>query len=102
MGDPALTAANLAHSWPLLVRVLGQFSSSDRVTEKTGRAIKQALQASKRASSGMLQEVLGTVAQQFHATGHPCMLYIASELLKTYGCQPQYHSALGEALRGTT
>ncbi len=96
MSDASLAAANLAHSWPLLVTILAQYSGNDRVTEKTGRAIKQALQTSRASSAGMLQEVLETVARQFHITGHPCMLYIASELLKTYGGQPQYQAALGE------
>ncbi len=95
MGDPSLAAANLAHSWPLLVTILTQYSSNDRVTEKTGRAIKQALQTSRTASAGMLQQVLETVARQFHVTGHPCMLYIASELLKTFGGDAQYQAALG-------
>ena len=96
MGDPSLAAANLAHSWPLLVTILTQYSSNDRITEKTGRAIKQALQTSRKASAGLLQQVLETVARQFHLTGHPCMLYIASELLKTFGGDSQYQAALGK------
>lgn len=96
MGDASLTAANLAHSWPLLVRILAQYSGNTRVTEKTGHAIKQALQTSRQASAGLLQDVLETVVRQFHISGHPCMLYIASELLKTYGGDPQYQAALGE------
>ena len=95
MGEPGLAAANLAHSWPLLVTILTQYSGNDRVTEKTGRAIKQALQTSRTASAGMLQQVLETVTRQFHLTGHPCMLYIASELLKTFGGDAQYQAALG-------
>lgn len=96
MAEPGLAAANLAHSWPLLVTVLTQYSSNFRVTEKTGRAIKQALQTSRKASAGMLQQVLETVVRQFHVTGHPCMLYIASELLKTFGGDAQYQAALGQ------
>ncbi len=91
-GRPWLGSSQL---WPLLVTILTQYSSNDRVTEKSGRAIKQALQTSRKASAGMLQQVLETVARQFHVTGHPCMLYIASELLKTFGGDAQYQAALG-------
>lgn len=98
MGGSSLAAANLAHCWPLLVTILTQYSSNDRITEKTGRAIKQALQTSRKASAGLLPQVLEVVARQFHLTGHPCMLYIASELLKTFGCDSQYQAALGNML----
>ena len=95
MDSASLAAANLAASWPLLTNVLAQYSSNSRITEKTGHAIKQALQTSKKASAGLLQQVIQTVAQQFQVSGHPCMLYIASELLKTYGQDAQYQAALG-------
>ena len=98
MGGSSLAAANLAHCWPLLVTILTQYSSNDRITEKTGRAIKQALQTSRKASAGLLQQVLEVVARQFHLTAHPCMLYIASELLKTFGGDSQYQAALGNML----
>ena len=98
MGSSSLAAANLAHCWPLLVTTLTQYSSHDRTTEKTGRAIKQALQTSRKASAGLLQQVLEVVARHFHLTAHPCMLYIASELLKTFGGDSQYQAALGNML----
>lgn len=95
-GNPSLTAASLAHSWPLLVAALTQCSSSQKVLEKTGRAVTHALQSSGKASAGLLPQILETVAVQFQQTQHPCMLYIASELLKTYGADAQYQAALGK------
>ena len=75
-----------------------QYSSNNRIAEKTGRAIKQALQSSRTASAAMLPQVVETVVQQFQQSRHPCMLYIASELLKTYGADQQYQAPLGEIL----
>lgn len=46
----------------------------------------------------MLPQVVETVAQQFQQSRHPCMLYIASELLKTYGADQQFQAPLGESL----
>ena len=43
----------------------------------------------------MLPQVVETVAQQFRQSRHPCMLYIASELLKTYGADQQFQAPLG-------
>ena len=97
-GRATLAAANLAHCWPLLVRVLTQYSSNDRIVEKTGRAIKQALQSSRTSSAAMLPQLVQTVVQQFQQSRHPCMLYIASELLKTYGADQQYQAPLGDIL----
>ena len=97
-GSASLAAANLARCWPLLVRVLTQYSSNDRIAEKTGRAIKQALQTSRTSSAALLPQVVETVVQQFQQSRHPCMLYIASELLKMYGADQQYQAPLGEIL----
>lgn len=94
-----LAASNLAHCWPLLVSMLTQYSNNDRIAEKTGRAIKQALQSSGKASAAMLLQVSETVAQQFQQSRHPCMLYIASELLKTFGADQQFQAPLGEHAR---
>lgn len=94
--NASLAATNLAHCWPLLVTVLTQYSSNDRIAEKTGRAIKQALQSSKTASAAMLPQVVETVAQQFQQSRQPCMLYIASELLKAYGADQQFQAPLGQ------
>lgn len=96
--NASLAATNLAHCWPLLVTVLTQYSSNDRIAEKTGRAIKQALQSSKTASAAMLPQVVETVAQQFQQSRQPCMLYIASELLKAYGADQQFQAPLGDPL----
>ena len=101
-GNPSLTASNLANSWPVLTTVLSQHSSNSRIVEKTGHAIKQALQVAGTKSAGLLQQVIQTVAHQFSVSGHPCMLYIASELLKTYGQDAQYQAALGENLLHST
>ena len=96
-GSARVAATNLGHCWPLLVKVLSQYSTNDRVVEKTGRAIKQALQSSRTSSAAMLPHVVETVVQQFQQSRHPCMLYIASELLKTYGADQQFQAPLGEA-----
>lgn len=45
----------------------------------------------------MLPQVVETVVQQFQQSRHPCMLYIASELLKTYGADQQFQAPLGDA-----
>ena len=91
-----MTAASLNHSWPVLVRSLQQCRSNLKVVEKTGKAITHALQSAGRDSAGLLPQILETIAAQFQQTQHPCMLYIASELLKTYGKDAQYQAALGE------
>lgn len=97
-----MAAASLNHSWPVLVRSLEQCRSNLKVVEKTGKAITNALHSAGKASAGLLPQILETVAAQFQQTQHPCMLYIASELLKTYGKDAQYQAALGKPARYTS
>ena len=97
MADEGMSSQTLVQVWPVLKQVMQRFSGNPYTIEEAGRAIKTLLQGSQHGSESVLPEILETLAQQFAATRHSCMLYLASEVLKTYGTDPKYRDILGEA-----
>lgn len=65
--------------------------------ERICRAPRYAVRGAGKASAGAVPLLVASLPQRFEATRQPCFLYVASELIKTFGDEPARELELGEA-----
>lgn len=79
------------------VRTLAdRFAADPQAVERICRAPRYALRGAGKAAAGALPLLVASLPQRFEATRQPCFLYVASELIKTFGDEPARELELGE------
>ncbi|KAL4452442.1 hypothetical protein ABPG75_008104 [Micractinium tetrahymenae] len=93
--DPADVAEALVRLWPWIEAALDRFSSDPQAVERICRAPRYAVRGAGKAAAGAVPLLVASLPQRFEATRQPCFLYVASELIKTFGDEPARDLELG-------
>lgn len=56
------------------------------------------MRSAGKAAAGAVPLLVASLPQRFEASRQPCFLYVASELIKTFGDEPARDLELGEKL----
>jgi transportin-3 len=96
--DPPDVAAALLRLWPWLEAALDAFGSDVVAAEKICKAPRYAVRSAGKAAAGAVPQLAAALPRRFEATGHSCYLYVASELVKTFGDEPGLDAHLGPML----
>ncbi|KAL4538826.1 hypothetical protein Ndes2526B_g02895 [Nannochloris sp. 'desiccata'] len=83
--DPGDVGEALVRLWPWLEAALNAFGSDAGAAEKICRVPRYAVRNAGKAASGAVPVLSAALPQRFEATAHSCYLYVASELIKTFG-----------------
>jgi len=95
---PGLQAELLSRAWPLLGGALSRYAGDSRGLERVCRTLRYALKAAGKAAAGLLPPLLEALPGLFEATHHPALLFVVSQLVKTFGEDPAYDGAIGALL----
>lgn len=89
----------LIQIWPLVEAALQLFSTNPTAVEQICRTPRYALRtAGKLAQTGsIVSTMMAAVPRWFQAAHHSSFLYLASELVKTFGNVSRQEGALGKA-----
>jgi len=90
-----LVAEALGRCWPLIERLLEKAKGDQIAMEAICKAPRYALRTSGRAAASLLPTLLERLPQQFRATKQCTLLYVCSELVKTFGPEPAHSDAVG-------
>ncbi|CAI5502615.1 unnamed protein product [Closterium sp. Naga37s-1] len=71
--------------WPLFQAVFAQKPTDMRVMERLCRACKYAIRGGKTAMAPVLAPLLQELQVQYEQHQQPCLLYVASEIIKVFG-----------------
>ncbi|CAM6084292.1 unnamed protein product [Calypogeia fissa] len=103
--QPELLAGLFQRIWPLLQAVFNQRADDGKTMERLCRACKYAVRNCERALAGMMGVLLQELQERFQQQQHPCLLYLASEVIKVFGKDPacaNYLATLITVLFGQT
>ena len=64
--------------------------------ERICRVPRYAVRSAGKAAAPALPLLVAALPARFEATLQPCFLYVASELIKTFGDEPEKDAELGE------
>lgn len=79
--------------WPLPPdRFIGDAAAIERIC----RAPRYAVRSSGKAAAAAVPLLVASLPQRFEVSRQPCFLYVASELIKTFGDEPARDLELGE------
>jgi transportin-3 len=92
--DPGDVGEALVRLWPWLEAALDAFGNDAGAAEKICRVPRYAVRNAGKAAAGAVPVLCSTLPQRFEATAHSCYLYVASELVKTFGDDVSAHSSL--------
>ncbi|PSC72289.1 transportin-3 isoform X1 [Micractinium conductrix] len=93
--DPADVAEALVRLWPWIEAALDRFAGEPPAIERLCRAPRYAVRSAGKAAAGAVPLLVASLPQRFEASGQPCFLYVASELIKTFGDEPARDLELG-------
>eukprot|EP00887_Chlorella_sp_A99_P006855 scaffold2.g6855.t1 len=88
----------LVRLWPWIEAALARFGSDAPAVERICRAPRYAVRSAGKAAAPAVPLLVAALPARFEATLHPCFLYVASELIKTFGDEPGRDAQLGRAL----
>lgn len=91
-----LLRACLAPSRPAADRFVGNAPAIERIC----RAPRYAIRSAGKAAAGAVPLLVASLPARFEATRQPCFLYVASELIKTFGDEPARDLELGACVGG--
>lgn len=81
---------------PLLLPAAERFTNDAQAVERICRAPRYAVRSAGKAAAPALPLLVASLPPRFEATRQPCFLYVASELIKTFGDEPARDLELGE------
>lgn len=93
--DPDDVAQALVRLWPWIEAALARFGSDAPAVERICRAPRYAVRSAGKAAAPAVPLLVAALPARFEATLHPCFLYVASELIKTFGDEPGRDAQLG-------
>ncbi len=79
--------------WPLPP---DRFTGDAAAIERICRAPRYAVRSSGKAAAAAVPLLVASLPQRFEVSRQPCFLYVASELIKTFGDEPARDLELGE------
>lgn len=77
-------------------RFTGDVASIERIC----RAPRYAVRSAGKAAAAAVPLLVASLPQRFEVSRQPCFLYVASELIKTFGDEPARDLELGERSGG--
>lgn len=90
----------LARAWPVLQLGFTRTGAHEAGCEKLAKVLKHGVKASHKRCAPLLPLLLEALPVLFQQTRHPALLYVVSELAKTFGDEPQYDAVLGPIVQG--
>lgn len=72
-----------------------RFTGDAAAIERICRAPRYAIRSAGKAAAGAVPLLVASLPQRFEASRQPCFLYVASELIKTFGDEPARDLDLG-------
>jgi transportin-3 len=93
--DPADVAEALVRLWPWIEASLDRFTGDAAAIERICRAPRYAVRSSGKAAAAAVPLLVASLPQRFEVSRQPCFLYVASELIKTFGDEPARDLELG-------
>jgi hypothetical protein len=90
----------LARTWPVLHLGFTRTGAHEAGCEKLAKVLKHGVKASHKRCAPLLPLLLEALPVLFQQTRHPALLYVVSELAKTFGDEPQYDTVLGPIVQG--
>jgi len=81
----SLVAEALRVYWPMLEQIMDKAKADQMAMEAICKAPRYALRSAGRAAAQLLPTLLERLPQLFRATKQPTLLYVCSELVKTFG-----------------
>ncbi|KAI3438282.1 hypothetical protein D9Q98_000717 [Chlorella vulgaris] len=93
--DPADVAEALVRLWPWIEAALERFAGDAPAIERICRAPRYAVRSAGKAAAPAVPLLVASLPQRFEASRQPCFLYVASELIKTFGDEPARDQELG-------
>lgn len=73
-----------------------RFTGDAAAIERICRAPRYAVRSSGKAAAAAVPLLVASLPQRFEVSRQPCFLYVASELIKTFGDEPARDLELGE------
>lgn len=105
VSQPQPLADAFQELWPTLKAVFDQRGGDIKVMERLCRACKYAIRSCGEAMSPVLGPLLQEVQLKYQQQRHSCLLYVASEVVKTFGrdasCGPPLSSLLATLFEQT-
>lgn len=106
--DPEDVADILHRLWPWVDMALEVYVHDGAASEKICRVPRYAIRSAKQSTSKSVPLISQSLTNRFDQTGHACYLYVASELVKTFGpdsaydrfLQPMLEHMLSKACQG--
>ena len=99
--DPAAAAAALARLWPSLEAGLAASGGDVATVERWCRVARHGLKAAGRDAAPLLPALADKLPRWFAGTRAPAFLYVASELVKTFGPVPAAGDAVAALVAAT-
>jgi transportin-3 len=96
--DPEDVAEALVRLWPWLERALDAFGGDAAAAERLVKAPRAAVRGAGRAAARAAPALAAALPPRFEEHGHPCFLWLGSELVKTFGAEPALDAQLGPML----
>ncbi|EFN54933.1 hypothetical protein CHLNCDRAFT_134668 [Chlorella variabilis] len=93
--DPADVAEALVRLWPWIEAALDRFAGDAPAIERICRAPRYAVRSAGKAAAPAVPLLVASLPQRFESSRQPCFLYVASELIKTFGDEPARDLELG-------
>lgn len=95
MPQPEVVCEALGYMWSLMEKLLNRSGGDMRLMEHLCRVPRYALRNAKKEAHGLVPLLLPWLPYWFSATHHCSFLYVASELIKVFGDDPEYSTRLG-------
>ncbi|GBG59060.1 hypothetical protein CBR_g24406 [Chara braunii] len=96
---PEHLAVAFEQMWPLLRVVFEQRASDTRVMERLCRACKYAIRSAGKHMGPVIGPLLEEVQRWFAEHRQPCLLYVASEVIKAFGGDSSCAAPLGSLIQ---
>eukprot|EP00884_Botryococcus_braunii_P017308 jgi/Botrbrau1/4260/Bobra.0044s0053.1 len=98
--QPEVVVEALGLMWTLLETLLQRSGGDMRLMEHLCRVPRYALRNARKSAASLVPLLLPWLPRWFSATHHCSFLFVASEVIKVFGDDPAYASALGELFQG--
>lgn len=93
--DPADVSEALIRLWPWIEVALDRFSGDEKAIEIICKVPRNAIRTAGKATAASVHTLAAALPQRFDTSAHSAYLFVASELIKTFGDDRQWDGDLG-------